>query len=467
MTRIKQEVQGFAMIEAVVAAAVLAIVALGVLMGLDTAQRSSGREKARSVAAALTEQDQERLRSFRAVDLANYDETNTVEVNNVTYTIESRADWVRDATGGTQSCSNNATQADYMRVTTTTTSGLINSPIPPIKMSSLVAPPIGAFGTNQGTLGVQVNNRSGQGVPGIPVKITGPVTVTNDTNSAGCAIFAYVPVGSYVASVDELGRVDKGGNQLAKVGATVSNGTVNVKTLDYDLAASVDVTFDSKTARSGGAVVSVNGTQFSAANSGVPSGPFSPFAGLRTFDPAGSALPLIAGTGLFPFSDGYGLYGGGCTGADPTNIPALIDYYDTYPDEYIQTEPGEASTPVTLRLPSLNLKVLRNSAVLPGLTQPVRIHIISKSLPDCSERFIYGSVLPTQPSATDNNGWMIDPALPFGQYQVCAEALVPNPTLLARRSKTVTLNNYFPDGITPAPVIDLGTGTSSTPCPSS
>ena len=49
------------------------IVALGVLRGLDTAQRSSGREKARSAAAALTEQDQERLRSFRAVDLANYD----------------------------------------------------------------------------------------------------------------------------------------------------------------------------------------------------------------------------------------------------------------------------------------------------------------------------------------------------------------------------------------------------------
>jgi hypothetical protein len=77
-------------------------------------------------------------------------------------------------------------------------------------------------------------------------------------------------------------------------------------------------------------------------------------------------------------------------------------------------------------------------------------------------------VTPTQASATDTDGWMIDPALPFGQYQVCAEALVPNPswpyTGLVRRSKTVTLNNYFPDGITPPPVIDLGSGVSTTAC---
>jgi type II secretory pathway component PulJ len=46
------------MIDAVAAAALLAVVALGVLRGLDVAQRSSGRETARSGAAALTEQDQ-------------------------------------------------------------------------------------------------------------------------------------------------------------------------------------------------------------------------------------------------------------------------------------------------------------------------------------------------------------------------------------------------------------------------
>jgi hypothetical protein len=95
----------------------------------------------------------------------------------------------------------------------------------------------------------------------------------------------------------------------------------------------------------------------------------------------------------------------------------------------------------------------------------VRIVITSKSLPDCSERFVFGSSTPTQASATDTNGWMIEPALPFGQYNVCAEALVPNPTLLAKRNESITVNNYFPDGITPAPVIDLASGTLSGGCP--
>ena len=56
---------GFALIEVIVAAAVLAIVALAVLSGIDAASSTSAREKARAVAASLAEQDQERMRSYR------------------------------------------------------------------------------------------------------------------------------------------------------------------------------------------------------------------------------------------------------------------------------------------------------------------------------------------------------------------------------------------------------------------
>ena len=55
---------GFALIEVIVAAAVLAIVALAVLSGIDAASSTSAREKARAVAASLAEQDQERLRAM-------------------------------------------------------------------------------------------------------------------------------------------------------------------------------------------------------------------------------------------------------------------------------------------------------------------------------------------------------------------------------------------------------------------
>jgi len=235
------------MIEAIVASALLVVVALGVLKGLDTAQHSSGREKARAVAAALTEQDQERLRAFRAIDLADYDETRTVTVNNAPYEIVSKGDWIKDSTGGTSSCNNTGAEADYMRITTTTSSGLINSPIPPITMSSLVAPPAGKFSVTQGTLGVQVNNRDGVGTAGVPVTITGPSTDTKNTNSAGCAIFPSIPIGSYTASVSTFGFVDHSGGSPGTVAGTVTSGTVSVSTLEYDDAASAAVTFDTET----------------------------------------------------------------------------------------------------------------------------------------------------------------------------------------------------------------------------
>jgi hypothetical protein len=440
------------MIEAIVASALLVVVALGVLKGLDTANRSSGREKARSSAAALTEQDQERLRSFRAVDLANYDETRTVTVNKVQYKIVSQSDWVRDSTGGTESCNSNTVQADYMRITSTTTSGLINTPIPPIKMSSLVAPPVGAFGANQGTLGVQVNDRNGIGVPGVNVTITGPATVSNPTNSAGCAIFAFVPTGSYVAGVNIAGYVDRGGNQNATVGATVSQGTVKVAAIDYDIAASVAVTFDTE-ARDGTIplIQPAASRMLAAANSGVPAGPFS-LAGLRKYDPTGSPVLGIAATGLFPFTDGYGLYGGGCPGADPTDIPGLDNYYDLYPDEHITTDPGQVVAPVVVRLPSINLRVLYNGSASPPATKPVKLVITPMSTGCSADKLVIND-------ATELAGWMKNPALPFGDYKVCASMAMTSSSTIRQRTTSTNIPNRYPQGIKPpsaaSPVINV------------
>jgi type II secretory pathway pseudopilin PulG len=51
---------GFAVIEVIVSAAVLAIVALAVLSGMDGASFSSAREKARAVAGSLAERKRKR-----------------------------------------------------------------------------------------------------------------------------------------------------------------------------------------------------------------------------------------------------------------------------------------------------------------------------------------------------------------------------------------------------------------------
>ena len=425
------------MIEAIVSCLLLVVVSLGVLKGLDTANRSSGREKGRAVAAALTEQDQERLRAFRAVDLADYDETRTVVVNNAPYTIVSRGDWVRDSTGGTASCNNTGVEADYMRVTTTTTSGLINSPIPPITMSSLVAPPAGAFGINQGTLGVQVNNRDGEGVAGVPVTISGPASDTNNTNAAGCAIFASIPVGSYTASVTQAGKVDHSGETTGTVLGTVTNGTVSVATLEYDSAASVAVTFDTEPLIGLPASVLAYGTQLSASNAKVLGGAF---AGLRTFGtPGGTRLPGLTAINLFPFSDGYGLFGGGCPRADPTKY--IPDYYADFPNAFIQTEPGMVSPPAVVRLPSINLRVT-HGGIAPALRYTTAKILITSKSADCTETFRYST------GAIDALGWMQNSALPFGDYEICVSMQRTGDVDTARRRRR-NVKNRLPQGLKP------------------
>src|SRR3954453_14555579 len=179
---------GFALLEVIVSAAVLAIVAVAVLAGIDGAQSSTGREKSRSVAANLAEQDQERMRSLQVDSLADYSDTRTVNVDGSDFTIASAGTWVRDDTGGTVSCQNNSKQADYLQITSTVTNPSIGTRTNPVTISSLVAPSVASSST-PGSPAVQVNDRDGIGVPGLMVAIDGPSSDSTATNDSGCAVF--------------------------------------------------------------------------------------------------------------------------------------------------------------------------------------------------------------------------------------------------------------------------------------
>ena len=276
------------MVEAIVAAMLLVIVALGVLKGLDTAQQSSGREKARSTAAALTEQDQERLRSFRAVDLANYDETRDDQRQQrrlhgpVAGRLGPRLD--RRHAELQQQRDAGRLHADHL-----------DDDVEPGQHADRADQDVEPRRSARRRLRHQPGHARHPGQRPRRRRRRGRQRHdhradhrTNPTNSAGCAIFAYVPVGAYTAKLDTAGWVDKGGNQNTTVGATVSQGTVNVKTLDYDQAASVDGIFDTETARRR------HGARHDARSCrpptpACPPAPSRPFAGERVWDPTGGA----------------------------------------------------------------------------------------------------------------------------------------------------------------------------------
>src|SRR5215218_3907121 len=62
--------EGFGLIEVLVSSAVLVIVVLGVMAGLDSVSRTAGANQSKTVASVLAEKDLERLRSLRTSDLS-------------------------------------------------------------------------------------------------------------------------------------------------------------------------------------------------------------------------------------------------------------------------------------------------------------------------------------------------------------------------------------------------------------
>ena len=124
---------GVTLIEMVISATILVIIALAVMATLDTASSSTAANRGRTVASALAEQDQERMRGMSAVELSNYHpDPGHDNVGRVEYTVESRSEWVRDSTGGAETCTANTKQADYMRITSTVTSNVVGKRIKPV-----------------------------------------------------------------------------------------------------------------------------------------------------------------------------------------------------------------------------------------------------------------------------------------------------------------------------------------------
>jgi Tfp pilus assembly protein PilV len=382
---------GVTLVETLISAAILIVVLFSVLATIDTASSTTAVNRARTVAAALAEQDQERMRGMRATDLSNYHVTRAVPQSGVTYTVESRSEWVRDATSGAESCTANARQADYMRITSTVTSPVAGTRIKPVAMSSLVAPRVGSFGPNQGTLAVQVKNELDGPVPGMPVSITGPAGLNDVTNQQGCAVFGRIPTGSYAVQVSRPGWVDPAGNRTIDTSGTVSAGTVN----------SVPVRFDTSV---GGARQGATSPSVSAANPGVP-------GGVRVFpaETAPAAAGSIDATELFPFPDGYSFYSGTCADSAPTqHVP---NYYASNPGFLRVGAGGNAS--VTVREPALNLRITDGPNEHSAAPFRQAYVVITSTAPGCSDTYVFDGLRP--------NGTLPEPGLPFGPYTICAD----------------------------------------------
>jgi hypothetical protein len=454
-------------VETLVSAVVLIVIALATLAAVDRAQSTSAIGKGRSVASSLAEQDQERLRSLPAPSLSNYRANHAasrvVTVGGLNYNVASTVDWVRDATGGTPSCSSDDNQADYLKITSTVTGTAVR----PVTISSLVAPPL-AYTNNRATLAVKVVDGGDQPVVGLPVSISGPTSATDTTNAAGCAVFAFIPAGDYHVRFSQAGWVDPNGVNAVDENPTVNPGKLNQLSLTYDRAGAMTMRFDTKI---GAAAPTTSwGWTSSAMHTGVTGGGIRPYvsaAATATSPP--NTQQSIALTDLFPFRTAYQTFAGECKGSNPDTamLPAAPTWFTTGGGvgDAVVIPPADTGTVVTVRQPALALTV-KDNVGSGNLLQGANVFLT------VDDTTCIGTPVRLKGLITNSSGLMTksgtgvptyDPGVPFGKYDICAEynfGTTSFPNWRAGTKPDVLVNNA--DGV--SSTLTIATNSSTRRC---
>jgi type II secretory pathway pseudopilin PulG len=436
--------QGSLLVEVMVGTLVLGITTLAVLTGLDGAQDSGARNKSRSEYSALAQQDIERLRSKPITALSNLNETRAVRVGPVDYTVTSETEWVRDASG-VVSCTDDSSQAEYMKVSSTVTSPS-DAQRSPTKETTLLTPAPGAFSATSGTAAVLLTDRDANPLPGVGVALSGPASFSDTTNALGCAIFGYIPSGTYSAQVSS--GVTWASQLPASGPVTVNAGRTSLTAIEVEEPASLRAHFKSADG------TNTLWSRITVAHAKLP-------AGFLNFpdDSATTPVSSIDAANLFPHHDGYGVYAGSCE----LNNPAVwdSDYFQPGGFGYIELDPGDNLKSVDVLMPKLTMPVIKTTLV----ARRVRVTVTQIDAPECTEKLVDTTVAPNASALVQ-----ISLSLPFGRYRVCVDDGVNRKT-----SSSFSLSTTTPQlhSLTPGQALDVtdpvdmtsSTGRVSGTCP--
>jgi hypothetical protein len=389
-SRLSKEESGWLIVEMMIGALVLIVAGIAIYNGLDGASKASGRNRNRSIASYLAQQDQERLRTMDAATLSGYTSNRTVPIAGVKYTVASSATLVNDSTGSI-SCTNKSGTAQYLRIRSIVTDP--SGQNGPVTEDSLVSPK-----PADGNAAVKVVDRTGvTGVSGVPVTLTEPPGTTTNTDSGGCGLFSFLSNGTqYHVSFSLANYVDVNGVNVVSGPITVVPGTVSITSFQYDKAGQVAVKM----------LTGAGGTPLCPGMS-VTDSHMTINPRVRAFDATscdGANPPTATATGLFPFTDQYAVYPGTCTANDPATWKKTSTFAP------VLGSGGSVST--TFTEPMVKVSVTHTVS---GSTSAVSAaHItIHENDSGCD-----GNVF--SPPATDSSG-NLSLGLPYGKYTVCAD----------------------------------------------
>jgi Tfp pilus assembly protein PilV len=450
---------GFALIEVMVSAVLLIVLALATLSVIDRAQATSSISRSRVVAAQLAQSEQDMIRQMPISALAGGYHPNPPvadkPVGGITYKVASEADWVTDS-GGAVTCSTTGRVAYLQSTSTVTWPGMGNTK--PVVADAIVDPGVAALGANKGALTVLLSKADGTGTQGINVTAGGVSSVTDEN---GCAVLANLDAGPQTLSYNTAGYVDKDAKQAVSKAVTIGAGTIAQATGSYDVAGRINTTI-------------VDDSTPTPQVADWPQPMATPPVTTVAMDHAQRSTPTLfttpidstlsnASAVVFPFASSYKAYVGNCAGNDPSNTL----YTNAGAAPGAQVNPGQTKS-VTLTMRKVTVDFGTSSAAT-GTTLRVSPDTAAPSMtpsaPSAPCTGIFTVSAPASGSTPaigpqpDANGKITFP-LPYGVWRVCATKFVGSPTNLWFQTKSTAWSASTNLG-TESPTVTTATTTGN------
>lgn len=394
---------GVALVEVIVSAVLMIVIAVSVFGALQSTGRAGAQERHRARAYAIAQADQARLRSLNVSTVSHLTQTRTETQDGITYSVASSGVPKVDRST-TTSCVSGNSSSDFVAVKSTVTWASMGTR-PPVVIESIVTPPNGSLDANRGAISISVLDSRNNPYPGITVNGSGPSPFSGVTTSTGCLIFGDLLAGAYTVTPALANLVDKDGLPPGGVTTSVVGQSANSLGLQYDRPGTVNVAF---TTIKAGVLASSTAERIRVFNTGMTQS--------VGFGTQGSRVSSIAATPLFPFTSPDTIWAGSCDVNRPGGGPALGS----------ATIPVAAAAPtVTLQLPALDLTVYKGKKAKAGeAAAGATVKVTDR---DC---IINGAPL-TRTYTTNSSGMLSDPGLPWGQYDICASGLSTKNTVEA------------------------------------
>lgn len=302
--------EGSFLIEVMVTAIIVLVSGVAVMNLLNRGSELTGEQRVGALADNLAQEEQDKLHAQEIGSLSNLRTSTPLDVDNIRFTVTNRADWVTDAAGEADCTSTNP--ADYLKIRTTVSSTALGTR-KPAQLDTIITPPARSYGANQGSLAVSVVNRDLQPIANQTVSLTGAATLSDATNSRGCIIWGYLPIGAANLSLSRTGWTTPQGDQMPlNVGKTIAAESTAKHQFMLEKAATLSANFKFRNPI-GGAVSNVS----PLGEASVYSSAFS--IGVRPLTLSNTSSVSGSLTRVFPVDSAtpYAVYADNCEAARP------------------------------------------------------------------------------------------------------------------------------------------------------